>query len=79
MIYMGGWVFYVLFNITIAKIFVGNKPGYLKKWGLLVCILILMSYFTQIFIIDRLTYFMSFLCIAFLMLPNGKDGIASTE
>lgn len=74
MIYMGGWVFYAFYNIMIAKFFAGNNEGYLKKWVLLVFMLILMSYFTQIYIIDRLTYFMTFLCIAFILLSNGNGG-----
>ena len=63
MIYMGGWVFYLIYNLTTAKLFAGKENGSIKRTILFFFLFVLMSYFTQIYIIDRLTYFMCFLCM----------------
>lgn len=69
MIYMGGWVFYLIYNVLIAKLFAGQKKGSFKPCILLFGLFVIVSYFTQIYIIDRLSYFMAFICIA-LKLPS---------
>lgn len=69
-VYMGGMVFYISYNVCMAKLFAGKSTGYVKRWILFFVLMTFMSYFTQIYIIDRVTYFMAFLCVAIRLLPQ---------
>lgn len=69
-IYMGGWLFFILYAVFIVAMFCEKNNYNLLKQLSLSAFIILVAYYTQILVIVRHTIFLSLLLTVILLIPE---------